>query len=69
LDVIYHFKPEVNGSFFSIPNYCGKLKVLVPMGFSKTIKMIKAAGYENIEVDMSEFKKLDGGLSCLSLRF
>jgi len=44
-------------------------KVLVPMGFPKTIKMIKEAGYQTIEVDVSEFRKLDGGLSCLSLRF
>ena len=44
-------------------------KVLVPMGFSKTNEMIKAAGYQTIEVNVSEFRKLDGGLSCLSLRF
>lgn len=25
-------------------------------------------GYEVIELEMSEFRKLDGGLSCLSLR-
>ncbi|MDA3788277.1 MAG: arginine deiminase-related protein [Desulfobacula sp.] len=43
--------------------------VLVPMGFPKTCKMIKTAGYQTIEVDVSEFRKLDGGLSCLSLRF
>ena len=43
--------------------------VLVPMGFPKTCKMIKNAGYQIIEVDVSEFQKLDGGLSCLSLRF
>jgi dimethylargininase len=44
-------------------------KVLVPRGFSKTIRMIENAGYQVIEVDVSEFRKLDGGLSCLSLRF
>jgi len=44
-------------------------KVLVPQGFSKTSAMIKNAGYTIIEVDVSEFRKLDGGLSCLSLRF
>jgi len=44
-------------------------KVLVPMGFSKTIALIKNAGYQTCEVDVSEFRKLDGGLSCLSLRF
>lgn len=43
--------------------------VLVPMGFPKTLKMIEDAGYQTIEVDVSEFQKLDGGLSCLSLRF
>jgi len=44
-------------------------KVLVPEGFAKTAMMIENAGYEVIEVDVSEFRKLDGGLSCLSLRF
>jgi len=44
-------------------------KVLVPRGFSKTCNMIKNAGYQPFEVDVSEFRKLDGGLSCLSLRF
>ena len=44
-------------------------KVVVPLGFIKTKKKIELAGYETIEVDVSEFQKLDGGLSCLSLRF
>ncbi|RPH31745.1 MAG: N(G),N(G)-dimethylarginine dimethylaminohydrolase [Bacteroidales bacterium] len=44
-------------------------KVLVPKGFPKTLSIIKRVGYETIEVDVSEFRKLDGGLSCLSLRF
>ena len=43
--------------------------VLVPEGFPKTKELIADAGYEIIEVDVSEFRKLDGGLSCLSLRF
>ncbi len=43
--------------------------VLVPKGFPKTLAMIKAAAYNTIEVETSEFRKLDGGLSCLSLRF
>ncbi|HCY76088.1 MAG TPA: N(G),N(G)-dimethylarginine dimethylaminohydrolase [Ignavibacteriales bacterium] len=43
--------------------------VLVPQGFPKTRKKIESAGYKIIEVDVSEFRKLDGGLSCLSLRF
>lgn len=44
-------------------------KVLIPAGFSATKQKIAHLGYEIIELEMSEFQKLDGGLSCLSLRF
>jgi dimethylargininase len=44
-------------------------KVLVPAGFPKSRMKIESAGYTTIETDMSEFRKVDGGLSCLSLRF
>ena len=43
--------------------------VLVTKGYPKTKKLIEQAGYKTIELGMSEFRKLDGGLSCLSLRF
>ena len=43
--------------------------VLVPSGFSKTRNKIEQAGYRTISLDVAEFQKLDGGLSCLSLRF
>lgn len=43
--------------------------VIVPAGYSKTRALIEKAGYLTIEVDVSEFRKLNGGLSCLSLRF
>ncbi|MCW8927115.1 MAG: arginine deiminase family protein [Xanthomonadales bacterium] len=43
--------------------------VLVPAGYPRSSAMIADAGYEVLEVDVSEFRKLDGGLSCLSLRF
>lgn len=43
--------------------------VLTPQGFPKTADLIRSAGYEVRPVDVSEFQKLDGGLSCLSLRF
>lgn len=43
--------------------------VLVPEGFPKTREKIEKAGYETIVLDVSEFRKVDGGLSCLSLRF
>ena len=43
--------------------------VIVPEGYEQTKAMIEGAGLKVITVDTSEFKKLDGGLSCLSLRF
>ena len=43
--------------------------VLIPEGYPVAKGKITAAGYNVIEVDVSEFRKLDGGLSCLSLRF
>ncbi len=43
--------------------------VLVPAGFPITLRNIEQAGYPTITLDVSEFEKLDGGLSCLSLRF
>jgi dimethylargininase len=44
-------------------------KVLVPQGFPETLALIQNAGYDTLTPDVSEFRKLDGGLSCLSLRF
>jgi dimethylargininase len=44
-------------------------RVLVPAGFPLTKKIIEASGCETLVVDVSEFRKLDVGLSCLSLRF
>ncbi|MGB2965089.1 MAG: arginine deiminase family protein [Anaerolineales bacterium] len=43
--------------------------VLVPQGFPQTQEAIEHAGYRTKAVDVSEFRKMDGGLSCLSLRF
>ena len=43
--------------------------VIIPKGFPKAKETIKSEGYAVKEVDVSEFRKLDGGLSCLSLRF
>jgi len=43
--------------------------VLIPYGFPKTNEAIRKAGFPTIPLDMSEYQKLDGGLSCLSLRF
>ena len=44
-------------------------KVIVPANFPAVEKIVREAGYEVILVDTSEYRKIDGGLSCLSLRF
>lgn len=44
-------------------------RVIVPEGYPAVLKSIQDAGYETLTVDTSEYRKLDGGLSCLSLRF
>jgi dimethylargininase len=43
--------------------------VLCPAGFPKTAQMLRDAGYDVVEINNSECAKLDGGMSCLSLRF
>lgn len=43
-------------------------RVLIPAGYELTKAKLCGRGYEVIELEMSEFRKLDGGLSCLSLR-
>ena len=43
--------------------------VIVPEGYPAVLAAVQDAGYETITVDTSEYRKLDGGLSCLSLRF
>ena len=43
--------------------------VLVAAGYPTSSAAIAARGCRVIELEMSEFQKMDGGLSCLSLRF
>ncbi|MDA3903992.1 MAG: arginine deiminase family protein [Desulfuromusa sp.] len=44
-------------------------KIIMPAGYPKTKKLLRDTGSEVFEVDISEFAKIDGGLTCLSLRF
>ena len=43
--------------------------VIMPAGHPYTAEQVRKLGYRLIEVDTREFQKLDGGVSCLSLRF
>jgi dimethylargininase len=41
--------------------------LLIPKGFQSSKMKILELGYDIIELEMSEFRKMDGGLTCLSL--
>jgi len=43
--------------------------VLVAAGFPLFEEKLRKLGLDVIALEMSEFQKMDGGLSCLSLRF
>ena len=43
--------------------------VIVPEGYPVMEKAVRDLGYKVLLVDTSEYRKVDGGLSCLSLRF
>ncbi|WP_025898389.1 dimethylarginine dimethylaminohydrolase family protein [Sneathiella glossodoripedis] len=43
--------------------------VLLPAGFSQTASRLKQEGYTVVELPNSEAAKVDGGMSCLSLRY
>jgi dimethylargininase len=43
--------------------------LLMPSGFPELKIKLQSMGYSILEVDMSEYMKMDGALTCLSLRF
>lgn len=43
--------------------------VLIADGYPNFAAKLRELGYQTIALDMSEFQRMDGGLSCLSLRF
>jgi dimethylargininase len=43
--------------------------LLMPSGFPKTHARLSQLGMNIIELDVSEVQKMDGGLTCMSLRF
>jgi dimethylargininase len=43
--------------------------VLIASGFPLLAAGLKDRGYKTIALEVSEFQKMDGGLSCLSLRY
>jgi len=46
--------------------YLGEQRVLIPAGFPRTAAKLRETDYKPVEVELSEFYKGDGGVSCLS---
>ncbi len=44
-------------------------RVLMPAGYPRLQAQLVSLGFQPLPLEMSEFRKMDGGLSCLSLRF
>jgi len=44
-------------------------KLIMPAGYPDTRSKLQTLGMPLVELDTSEFRKMDGGLTCLSLRF
>ena len=65
----FHIVPVADEEAYAANSVWINGRVLVPAGFPQTKKNIEMLGCEAMAVDVSEFRKLDGGLSCLSLRF
>ncbi len=49
--------------------HLGRNRILIPHGYPRTVKILEREGYETIKIDISEFWKGDGGLTCLFLPF
>jgi len=47
--------------------YLGENRILMPQGYPRTAERLRREGYRIVEVDVSEFRKCDGGVTCLSL--
>ncbi len=43
--------------------------VILPAGFPEVSRMLTENSFQIFEVELSEFRKMDGGVSCLSLLF
>jgi dimethylargininase len=46
--------------------YLGERRVMIPFGFPQAAAKLKRAGYRPIEIEVSEFRKGEGGVTCLS---
>ena len=60
-----YVKLKKEDAYASDALYLGERQVLIPSGYPGASKKLKEAGYTPVEVDVSEFQKGDGGVTCL----
>ena len=65
----YHLIRLNPGEEYAANCLCINDRALVAAGYPAFESRLRELGYRTIVLDMSEFQKMDGGLSCLSLRF
>ena len=65
----FHIIPVPEGETAAANCIAGNGYVIMPAGFPATRDKLKAFATNIVEVNISEFAKIDGGLTCLSLRF
>ena len=66
---LYNNRIVVKVGTSTLTNDAGKSDLRATDRLVCTLADIHNMGYEVILVDTSEYRKIDGGLSCLSLRF
>ena len=59
--------PEEEGYAANVVRVEGGL--LVPAGFPRTLELLRGQGLRLVELEVSEFRKQDGGLTCLSILY
>ncbi|NDV20386.1 amidinotransferase [Pseudodesulfovibrio sp. JC047] len=71
LDALTHFNRIVVEDDEAYARNCLYVNgtVIVPEGFPETLAKVRGTGVETVVLNVSEFEKIDGGLTCLSLRF
>lgn len=61
--------PEPEEAYAANAVAIGGKRILFAEGYPILGDILREKGFELIELNVSEFRKMDGGLSCLSLRF
>ena len=64
----YSIIPVAEGESYAANGISLNGRVVIARGFPRLEAALSALRYEVVTLEMSEFQKMDGGLSCLSLR-